>query len=161
MAVFLTKTDMKDTTHVSAKPAPVLFSKKSEPFFSPRHTGVLQKKETSFFSPSQPVNPAAQNSNGMPIRLKTAAEQFSGQNMDDVKVHYNSPEPRKVNALAYAQGNEVHIGSGQESHLPHEVWHVAQQKQGRVQPTHIQAKGVALNQDTALEKEADHMGEKL
>jgi hypothetical protein len=41
--------------------------------------------------------------------------------------------------------------------LPHEAWHVAQQKQGRVQPT-TQAKGVNINDNTSLEREADSMG---
>lgn len=47
-------------------------------------------------------------------------------------VHYNSTKPAQLNALAYAQGNDIHLGVGQEQHLPHEAWHVLQQKQGRV-----------------------------
>ena len=46
------------------------------------------------------------------------------------------------------------LGSGQEAHLPHEAWHVVQQKQGRVKPT-LQMKGAAINDDGALEREAD------
>jgi hypothetical protein len=49
------------------------------------------------------------------------------------------------------------MAPGQEKHLAHEGWHVVQQMQGRVQPT-IQAKGVAINDDQALEREADVMG---
>lgn len=42
--------------------------------------------------------------------------------------------------------------------MPHEAWHVVQQKQGRVKPT-IQLKGkVDVNDDAGLEKEADAMG---
>jgi hypothetical protein len=52
--------------------------------------------------------------------------------MDDVKVHSNSDKPAKINAHAYAQGTDIHPASGQEKHLPHEAWHVVQQKQGRV-----------------------------
>lgn len=55
--------------------------------------------------------------------------------MKDVKVNYNSDKPAQLQAHAYAQGNEIHIAPGQEKHLPHEAWHVAQQKQGRVKPT--------------------------
>jgi hypothetical protein len=48
---------------------------------------------------------------------------------------------------------DIHIAPGQEQHLPHEAWHVAQQKQGRVQAT-TQMKGAGINDDVSLEKEA-------
>jgi hypothetical protein len=51
------------------------------------------------------------------------------------------------------------VGQGEERYLPHEAWHVVQQRQGRVQPT-LQAEGVAINDDASLEKEADVMGSK-
>lgn len=72
---------------------------------------------------------------GLPDQLKTGVESLSGHSLDDVKVHYNSPQPAQLNALAYAQGTDIHVAPGQEQHLPHEAWHVAQQKQGRVRPT--------------------------
>ena len=78
--------------------------------------------------------------------------------MDDVKVHYNSAKPAQLNAHAYAQGTDIHIASGQEKHLPHEAWHVVQQKQGRVQPTTLMKAKVPINDDQGLEKEADVMG---
>ncbi|HKV56928.1 MAG TPA: DUF4157 domain-containing protein, partial [Ktedonobacteraceae bacterium] len=84
-------------------------------------------------------------------------ENLSGLSMDDVRVHYHSSEPARVQALAYTQGTDIHVGPGQEHHLPHEAWHVVQQKQGRVQPT-IQAQGVSINDDATLEREADQMG---
>ena len=80
--------------------------------------------------------------------------------MSDVNVHYNSPEPAKLNAHAFAQGNNIHLSPGQEKHLPHEAWHVAQQKQGRVSPTKQLKSKVLVNDDSNLEKEADIMGEK-
>ncbi|MBI3240151.1 MAG: DUF4157 domain-containing protein [Flavobacteriia bacterium] len=98
------------------------------------------------------------NNTGLPDRLKSGIEQLSGYSMNDVKVHYNSDKPSQLQAHAYAQGNEIHVASGQEKHLPHEAWHVVQQKQGRVQPT-MQLKGkVAINDDAGLEREADAMG---
>ena len=87
-------------------------------------------------------------------------ENLSGMAMDDVRVHYNSPEPKQLQALAFAQGSDIHVAPGQERHLPHEAWHVVQQRQSRVQPT-LQAKGVAINDDATLENEADRMGERL
>ena len=98
---------------------------------------------------------------GLPTQLKTNMETMGGVNLSDVKVNYNSSKPKEVGALAYAQGNQIEIGPGQEKHLPHEAWHTVQQKQGRVQPNNeIQAKGLPLNDDASLEREADIMGEK-
>jgi hypothetical protein len=98
-----------------------------------------------------------QNRSGLPQGLKTGIEDLSGLPMDDVRVHYNSSRPGGLQALAYTQGTEIHVGPGQERHLPHEAWHVVQQKQGRVKPT-IQVKGVGINDDAGLEKEADRIG---
>ena len=72
---------------------------------------------------------------GLPKKLQSGIEHLSGYSMNDVNVHHNSPEPAKVGALAYARGGDIFLGQGQEKHLPHEAWHVVQQKQGRVQPT--------------------------
>ncbi|MEO9531950.1 MAG: DUF4157 domain-containing protein [Crocinitomicaceae bacterium] len=100
------------------------------------------------------------NKTGLPDKLKSGIENLSGHSLDDVKVHYNSSKPKSLNAHAYAKGNEIHLAPGQEKHLPHEAWHVVQQKQGRVKATK-QLKGkVALNDDKGLEKEADTMGAK-
>ena len=79
--------------------------------------------------------------------------------MDDVKIHYNSAKPAQVQALAYTQKNDVYLGAGQEQHLGHELWHVVQQKQGRVMPT-IQVNGFQVNDNAELEHEADLYGKK-
>lgn len=100
------------------------------------------------------------NTTGMPDNLKSGIENLSGYSMDDVKVHYNSDKPEGLQAHAYAQGTDIHVAPGQEKHLPHEAWHVVQQKQGRVKPTR-QLKGkTPVNDDQGLEKEADAMGAK-
>ncbi|WP_417237453.1 DUF4157 domain-containing protein [Bizionia paragorgiae] len=98
-----------------------------------------------------------ENNTGLPDTLKLGIENISGYSMDDVKVHYNSSKPAQLNAHAYAQGTDIHLGSGQEKHLPHEAWHVVQQKQGRVQPT-TSLNGAQINDNEGLEKEADVMG---
>lgn len=110
-------------------------------------------------STSSDQAPPTSNNTGMPDQLKASVEQLSGQCMDDVKVHYNSPKPAQIDALAYAQGTDIHIGPGQEKHLPHEAWHVVQQKQGRVVST-TQIGGVHINDSAQLEKEADFFGMK-
>ncbi|NBP67375.1 MAG: DUF4157 domain-containing protein [Cytophagia bacterium] len=113
--------------------------------YSARQQQPIQKKE---------------NNTGLPDNLKSGIENLSGYSMDDVKVHYNSEKPAQLEAHAYAKGTDIHIASGQEKHLPHEAWHVVQQKQGRVKPT-FQMKGVVnVNDDVRLEKEADVMGAK-
>lgn len=96
---------------------------------------------------------------GLPVSLKAEIESSSGISLDDIRVHYDSSKPAEVGALAYAQGTEIYVGPGQETHLPHEAWHVVQQRQGRVKPT-MQAKGLAINDDQELEREADVMGAK-
>lgn len=101
----------------------------------------------------------ASNNTGMPNQLKNGIESLSGYAMDDVKVHYNSAKPAQMQAHAYAQGTDIHLAPGQEKHLPHEAWHVVQQKQGRVKAT-TQLKGEAINDDPGLEHEADVMGAK-
>lgn len=102
----------------------------------------------------------AENRTGLPDNLKAGIENLSGYSMADVKVHYNSSQPAQLNAHAYAQGSHIHVAPGQERHLPHEAWHVVQQKQGRVRPT-AQLKGkINLNDDNGLEHEADVMGTK-
>jgi hypothetical protein len=108
---------------------------------------------------SPPIQRRANNT-GLPDALKTGVENLSGLSMDDVKVHYGSSKPAGLNALAYTQGTDIHVAPGQAKHLPHEAWHVVQQMQGRVKPT-VQAKGVGINDDRGLEKEAEVMGGKV
>jgi hypothetical protein len=96
---------------------------------------------------------------GMPDRLQTGLEQLSGFDLSGVRVHRGSDKPAKLQALAYTQGQNIHVGPGQERHLPHEGWHAVQQMQGRVKPT-MKAHGVAINDNARLEREADVMGAK-
>ena len=100
------------------------------------------------------------NQTGLPDNLKSGIESLSGMSMDSVKVHYNSDKPAQLNALAYAQGSNIHVGPGQEKHVPHEAWHVVQQAQGRVNPTKETSGGTQINDDKSLETEADVMGAK-
>jgi len=105
------------------------------------------------------TEPIQRNNTGIPDHLKSGMENVSGMSLDQVKVHYNSSKPASVQAHAYAQGNQVHMASGQEKHLPHELGHVVQQAQGRVKPT-TQINGANINDDKKLEKEADMLGKK-
>ncbi|MCP2729229.1 eCIS core domain-containing protein [Limnofasciculus baicalensis] len=117
----------------------------------------IQAKEADSVSVSE-VQP--ENKTGLPDQLKTGIENLSGIGMDDVRVHYNSSKPTDVQALAYTQGTDIHVASGQEKHLPHEAWHIVQQKQGRVKPSFKLKNGIAIDDSPNLEREADIMGAK-
>ena len=95
---------------------------------------------------------------GLPENLKSGVESLSGVSMQDVKVHFNLEKPVQLNAQAFLQGSDIIIASGEEKHLPHEVWHVVQQSQGRVQPTNHLEQDININNAPDLEKEADEMG---
>jgi len=124
------------------------------------HKGVTQNKSAQENQNTENLVQAKENKTGMPDNLKSGIENLSGMSMDHVRVNYNSSQPAQLNALAYAQGSDIHIAPGQEKHLPHEAWHVVQQAQGRVQPTKQMKTGVPVNDDPGLEHEADVMGEK-
>ena len=119
----------------------------------------LQRKADMANNAAQRAEAPRPNNTGMPDNLKSGIESLSGFSMDDVRVHYNSSKPATVQALAYTQGTDIHVAPGQEKHLPHEAWHVAQQMAGRVSPT-TNINGMPVNDNAALEHEADVMGEK-
>jgi hypothetical protein len=146
--------------------------KSTSSILPPNHSPIQRKSSSTWaFQPNSvgtnsnstaPVQRAAApaNKTGLPDNVKSGVEQLSGVSLGDVKVHYNSPKPAQLQAHAYAQGTDIHVASGQEKHVPHEAWHVVQQKQGRVQAT-TQLKGtVPVNDDAGLEMEADVMGAK-
>ena len=119
----------------------------------------LRRKADMANNAAQRAEAPRPNNTGMPDNLKSGIESLSGFSMDDVRVHYNSSKPATVQALAYTQGTDIHVAPGQEKHLPHEAWHVAQQMAGRVSPT-TNINGMPVNDNAGLEHEADVMGEK-
>ncbi|MCG8699187.1 MAG: DUF4157 domain-containing protein [Bacteroidales bacterium] len=107
------------------------------------------------------------NNTGMPDEVKQKMEASFNTDFSDVKVHANSSKAPEVGALAYTQGSDVHFapgqfqpdsGSGQQL-LGHELAHVVQQREGRVQPT-TEVAGMPVNDDASLENEADALGAK-
>ena len=130
--------------------------------------GPIQAKRGTVL---QRATQATSKSGGLPEPLKSNMEQHSGVDLSQVKVFHNSSKPAAIDRTinsgpevvqqqkteAFAQGEEIHLAPGKDQHLPHEAWHVVQQKQGRVKPT--QSNGI--NDDPKLEKEADDMGAKL
>ncbi len=102
-------------------------------------------------------------SEGSAVQLKEEDVIPSG-----VNIHKESNKATEMGALAYAQGSDIHFAPGQfkldtragQELLGHELGHVVQQKEGRVKPT-TQLKGENVNNDSALEKEADDFGVKF
>ncbi|XYI01011.1 DUF4157 domain-containing protein [Sorangium sp. So ce1128] len=109
--------------------------------------------------------PASTAGRAMPAAVQQRMENAFSADFSDVRVHAGSARATALGALAYTQGSDIHVapghwapetGRGQEL-LGHELAHVVQQREGRVRAT-AQMKGVALNDDPALEREADAMG---
>lgn len=139
--------------------------KQAEPGTAPRPRGPAPAPKPHAprppWAPAQRDEPARSprgNRTGLPDALKAGVEALSGLAMDDVRVHRNSSLPAAIGAFAYTKGSDIHVAPGQERHLPHEAWHVAQQKQGRVRPTMQLKAGAPVNDDPTLEREADDMG---
>ena len=147
------KLTSQQATFQDNRPSLVTQKKMLQMIGESEYTTMQRKEVKRFISPQT-------NKTGLPDPLKTGIENLSGYTMDDVKVHYNSSKPTQVQAHAYAQGNHIYLGAGQEHHLPHEAWHVVQQKQGRVKPTTQLEGKVHVNDDVQLEQEADMMGTK-
>jgi hypothetical protein len=129
---------------------------------SQEEEAVLQGK---FQLKEEPVAKlSSEPSKKMPETVQAKMENSFGSDFSNVNIH-EGDNASKVNALAYTQGNDIHFATGQynpeskqgQELLGHELTHVVQQQEGRVKPT-IQKKGVAVNDDKGLEKEADEMG---
>jgi len=109
--------------------------------------------------------PLRQKSGGLPLPtdVRTKMETAFATDFSDVRVHIGQ-EASSLGAIAYTWGSNIHFAPGQynpytlqgQKLLGHELWHVVQQKNGRVKNPF--GGGVAVVQDHALEAEADRMG---
>lgn len=115
----------------------------------------------------QPVQRQADNQTGIPDAVKQRMEDSFGTDFSGVRVHPESSKAPEVGALAYTQGTDIHFAPGQfkpdttagQQLLGHELTHVIQQAEGRVQPT-TEVGGMSVNDDVSLETEADILGAK-
>jgi hypothetical protein len=100
----------------------------------------------------------------MPAAVQARMEQAFGADFSGVRVHEGA-QASEVGARAYTQGSDIHFAPGAyrpdsrqgQELLGHELTHVLQQRQGRVQAS-TQYQGVAINDDPGLEREADELG---
>lgn len=109
--------------------------------------------------------PLRPKSGGLPLpdEVRAKMETAFCADFSDVRVHVGR-EASSLGAIAYTWGTNIHFAPGQynphtlqgQKLLGHELWHVVQQKHGRVKNPF--GGGVAVVQDHALEAEADRMG---
>jgi hypothetical protein len=100
----------------------------------------------------------------LPDALRGRMERVFGAPLSAVRVH-EGPQAEHVGARAYTQGTDIHFAPGQydpgskhgQELIGHELAHVVQQAHGGVQPT-TQAGGLAVNDSSSLEREADELG---
>lgn len=124
----------------------------------------MERNMNRFESQSQQ---AASGKGGLDKTVQAKMENAFQSDFSDVNITQNSGEATNMGALAFTQGNNIHFAPGQykpttsegQELIGHELTHVIQQKEGRVK-ANTQAKGVAVNDDPALESEADLMGKK-
>jgi hypothetical protein len=99
----------------------------------------------------------------LPTEVRSKMESAFGADFSDVRVHVGH-EASRIGAIAYTWGSNIHFAPGHynphtlqgQKVLGHELWHVVQQKAGRVKNPF--GSGVAVVQDHSLEAEADRMG---
>ncbi|HAS46342.1 MAG TPA: hypothetical protein DCS93_38025 [Microscillaceae bacterium] len=157
------KDNNKPTSAIQAKQAPL--QRKHKPPIQTKQQPIQRKHKSTIQAKQRPVQRQTEASSSAgsasESQIKHNVSVLKGQDVTQAKVHYNSSEPAKINAAAYAQGNEVHLASGQEKHLGHELTHVAQQMGGQVTANQQANNGlVNINDDPKLEKEADEIGTK-
>ena len=109
-------------------------------------------------------NHVAETSQSLPSNVKNQMESNLQADFSSVKIK-ESEKATQAGALAYTQGDEItfapgkfqpHNQDGQEL-LGHELTHVLQQRSMNI-PTTKQQKGLSINDDPALENQADQMG---
>lgn len=93
------------------------------------------------------VGRTTQSVAGLPESLKPA---LSDLLEGTVSVHYNSAKPADIDGSTCVQGSGIHLGAGP----------VKNPADGQVKPLE-QTHGVPVNNDSALEREADKLGKEM
>ena len=99
----------------------------------------------------------------LPDETRQRMEAGFGADFSDVRTHVGSEAP-SIGAVAYTRGSNIHFAPGSykpsssagQKLLAHELTHVVQQRAGRVPVP--SGPGLPINDDPALEREADVMG---
>jgi hypothetical protein len=130
---------------------PVQVEPESAPVVQRRSAGTIATEPAEPTSTGQPMSPGT----------RAAMEHSFGADFSAVKIH-EGDHASALGAQAYTRGDDIHFAPGQyapDTHggrelLGHELAHVVQQGQGRASAG-VQARGVVLNEDQGLEREAD------
>jgi Domain of unknown function (DUF4157) len=128
------------------------------------HLPRLQLKPSGDAPARQPAPAPSGGGQALPGDVQAKMGSAFGADFSAVRIHEGA-HVSELGAAAYTQGAEVHFAPGQyqpgsqsgQELIGHELAHVVQQSQGRVSAT-TQAKGVDINDDSALEQEADAWG---
>ena len=160
--------------HSSASMAPPALQLKVTQFeTAPEEEELLQGKMVSQFQmPEEEEMMQTKMDTGsgssLPSSIQASASQQLQGDLSGVNIHQNSQKASELGALAYTQGKDIHFApnaydphtSSGKSLIGHELTHVVQQSEGRVQATG-EIEGMPLNDDTSLEREADEMGNRI
>ncbi|WP_448574195.1 eCIS core domain-containing protein [Trichothermofontia sp.] len=128
---------------------------------------TFQGLSQELLSPSgHAISPVTQPPGGrtLPPSVRSHLEAILGEDFSDVQVR-ESQIAAQLGAQAFTTGNQITFAPGQldmtsrkgRELLGHELAHVVQQRQGRVQPQ-TQFKPFPINGDPTLEHEADRIG---
>ncbi|MCG8423625.1 MAG: DUF4157 domain-containing protein [Proteobacteria bacterium] len=116
----------------------------------------------------EPIDTGATDSGEpLPEPVRAKMETALGMDFSNVRVHVG-PQAKKVGAVAFTRGTDIFFAPGHyepwtqcgQELLGHELAHVVQQAKGRVAKT-ADVGGVPLNDDAALEREADREGARV
>jgi hypothetical protein len=137
--------------------------KKQETKHNPSSAPLIKNRSGNILLKPSPVIQHYREIGNMAVQRMKEEEDFSG-----VNIFPNSLKAPALGAIAYTQGNDIHFAPGAykpgtsagKQLLGHELAHVVQQREGRVQPT-TRVNGLPVNDNPALEKEADAMAKKL
>lgn len=127
------------------------------------HASPVQRKESDTSSPRSSSSAAA--GSPLPDAVQAKMDHAFDTDFSAVRIHEGG-QAQALGALAFTQGSDIHFAPGQyapdsqsgQELLGHELTHVVQQSQGRVRQTTAQAKGLPVNIDRELEREADELG---
>ncbi|HSZ25144.1 MAG TPA: DUF4157 domain-containing protein [Cytophagaceae bacterium] len=137
-----------------------LVKPKGQPIAGPHTAGRRQE--------TPEVKDSGNISSSLEGEVQAKMENSFGQDFSGVRIHKDSDSAQDMNAKAYTQGTDIHFAPGAYHPdskeglelIGHELTHVVQQRQGRVGPEELHGKGLEINVDKNLEKEADLAGEK-
>jgi hypothetical protein len=101
----------------------------------------------------------------LPDEVRRRMERAFGADFSEVRIHAADQAATAVGARAFTQGTDIHFAPGEYDPgsplglelLGHELAHVVQQAQGRVNPTGERG-GMPAADDSWLEHEADELG---